>query len=58
MSLEAWMSFGLSCCHTGWQKAGWLEGWLVAAGAGWEVVWEAGWPQGPPGAEDTGSEGG
>ena len=33
---------------------GWLAGggwwWLVLAGAGWE----AGWPQGPPGAEDMG----
>jgi hypothetical protein len=24
-----------------WQKGGWLEGWLVVAGAGWDAGW--GW---------------
>ena len=23
--------------HTAWQKAGWLEGWVVVAGVGWEA---------------------
>ena len=26
--------------HTGWQKACWLEGWLVVAGIGWDGGWE------------------
>ena len=50
----AWRSFGFGFWRTGWQLAGWLEGWLVVAGAGWE----AGWPQGSPGAEGTRSGGG
>ena len=47
MILEVWRSSGLGFWRTGWQLAGWLEDWLVVAGTGWE----AGWPQGPPGAE-------
>ena len=30
---ELWIGFW----HTGWQKAGWLEGWLVVVGTGWEA---------------------
>ena len=37
--VEAWGSSGPRCWHTGWQKAGWLEGWLVVAGAGWQLGW-------------------
>ena len=47
--LEAWRSSGSSCWRAGWQRAAFLRGWLVVAGAGWE----AGWPRGPPGAEST-----
>jgi hypothetical protein len=32
--LEASRISELSCWHTGWQKAGWLQGWLVVAGSG------------------------
>ena len=40
--LEVWRSSGLGFWRTGWHLAGWLEGWLVLAGAGWEAVW-VGW---------------
>jgi hypothetical protein len=38
---EDWRSSGVSCWHTGWQKVGWLEQWMVVAGADWESGWEA-----------------
>ena len=39
--LEAWRSSEFGFWHTGWQKVGWLERWLVVAGADWESGWEA-----------------
>ena len=38
-----WLSFW----GTGWLKGGWLEGWLVVAGGGFDVGWGVGWPRGP-----------
>ena len=35
--LEAWRSSGFCFWYTGWHLAGWLEGRLVVAGAGWEA---------------------
>jgi hypothetical protein len=36
----------MHCWYIGWQKVGWLEGWLAVA----RVGLEAGWPPGFPGA--------
>ena len=48
MILEVWRGSGVSCWHTGWQKAGWLADGL--AGGGW--CWLGGWlATGTPGAE-------